>query len=387
MKQAILIVLDSVGIGHAPDAASFGDEGANTLGHIRETVPGFRLPHLDAAGLRHCERLAAGEVPDRNSGLSFGCLTEVSPGKDTVTGHWELAGAILQHAFATFPRFPEALVEEMEKLAGVSFIGNYAQSGTVVLDELGAEHLRSGRPILYTSADSVIQIAAHESVIPLSRLYEICRALRPLADRERIGRIIARPFLGKPGSFHRTANRHDFAMSPPDTILNHLEASGVETVGVGKIGDIFSGSGLSQSNPTKNNEDGCMVMERLLAETPSSARFVFANLVDFDSLYGHRRNPEGYARALLEFDAWFGAILPRLSDDLLLIVTADHGNDPTWRGSDHTRERVPLLMKEPRRTARRNLGVRSTYADVAAILGDWFSVPKEGLSGESPGLS
>lgn len=384
MKQALLIVLDSVGIGHAPDAAEFGDKGANTLLHIRETVPGFTPPNLDAAGLGACEQLAAGEYPDRPATLSFGCLTESSPGKDTVTGHWELAGAVLERAFATFPRFPDALVREMEQLAGVSFIGNYAQSGTVILEELGEEHLRTGRPILYTSADSVVQVAAHESVIPVARLHRICEALRPLADRERIGRVIARPFVGEPGGFRRTANRHDFAMRPPRTVLNELEAAGIETIGVGKIGDIFSGSGLSRSHPTKNNADGCEWMDRLLGERPTRPRLIFTNLVDFDSLYGHRRNPEGYARALLEFDAWFGSFLPRLTADTLLIITADHGNDPTWVGTDHTRERVPLLVKEP--ASPRNLGIGNSFAEVAEILRDWFALPPPKRAGSRPNL-
>ena len=381
MKQALLIVLDSVGIGHAPDAAAFGDEGANTLGHLRETIPGFALPHLDTAGLIACERLAAGKDPGLSTTLSFGCLTEVSPGKDTVTGHWELVGALLERPFATFARFPDQLVAEMESLTGESFLGNYARSGTVILEELGAEHLRTGRPILYTSADSVIQIAAHEAIVPVPRLYAICEALRPLADRERIGRIIARPFVGEPGAFRRTANRHDFAMHPPVTVLNRLEAAGVETVGVGKIHDIFSGSGVTRSIPTKNNAEGCAVMDQLLAEPPPKPRLIFTNLVDFDSLFGHRRDPAGYARALREFDDWFGKLLPRLDEETLLIITADHGNDPTWTGTDHTRERVPLLVKRPGES--RNLGVRSSYADVAATLSEWFAHHRGKLPGTS----
>lgn len=379
MKQALLIVLDSVGIGHAPDAAAFGDEGANTLGHLRETIPAFALPHLDAAGLIACEPLAAGGDPDIPTKLSYGCLTEVSPGKDTVTGHWELAGAPLERPFATFERFPDALLAEMETLTGESFLGNYACSGTVILEELGGEHIRTGRPILYTCADSVIQIAAHEAIMPVRRLREICKALRPLADRERIGRVIARPFVGEPGAFRRTANRHDFAMRPPRTVLNLLIAAGVETIGVGKIGDIFSGSGISRSFPTQSNADGCAVMDRLLADSPEQPRLIFTNLVDFDSLYGHRRDPPGYARGLQEFDDWFGTLLPRLHEETLLVLTADHGNDPTWTGTDHTRERVPLLVKGL--GAPRNLGTRHTFADVAATLAEWFGVGESGLAG------
>lgn len=379
MKQALLIVLDSVGIGHAPDAAAFGDEGADTLGHLREAVPGFALPHLDAAGLLHCAALAAGTPLAGPTGLSHASLMERSAGKDTVTGHWELAGAVVSEPFATFARFPDPLVSEMEALCGVSFLGNCARSGTVILEELGAEHLRTGKPILYTSADSVIQIAAHESIVPLEQLYEICRRLRGLADRERIGRVIARPFLGEPGAFRRTANRHDFAMRPPETVLNRLEAAGVETIGVGKIGDIFSGSGLSQSLPTKSNAEGCATMDRLLAENPDRPRLLFTNLVDFDMLYGHRRDPAGYARALVEFDDWFGSRLPGLDSETLLLITADHGNDPTWRGTDHTREQVPLLMKGPGMP--RNLGARERFADVAATVAEWFGIDSRGAAG------
>jgi phosphopentomutase len=381
VKQALLLILDSVGIGHAPDAADFGDEGANTLGHLRETIPGFSLLHLEVAGLSSCEEFAAGRHPDKNTTLSYGCLTEQSAGKDTVTGHWEIAGACLEVPFATQDHFPEALVAEMEAACGVTFIGNDAQSGTVILDELGVEHLRTGHPILYTSADSVIQIAAHESIIPIERLYEICRHLRLIADRERIGRVIARPFTGEPGAFRRTANRHDFAMAPPATILNRLSDAGIDTIGVGKISDIFSGSGIGRSYPTANNAEGCATMDTLLDEEASRPRLIFTNLVDFDSLYGHRRDPAGYARALLEFDEWFGTLLPRLDDETLLIITADHGNDPTWTGTDHTRERVPLLVKMP--GVARSLDVRTSFADVAATLAEWFGVSGEGLAGTS----
>jgi len=381
VKQALLIILDSVGIGHAPDAADFGDEGANTLGHIRETIPGFSVPHLDRAGLTAAEGLAAGFSTPAITTLSYGCLTETSAGKDTVTGHWEIAGACLATPFATFPRFPDALVAEMEAACGVTFIGNYARSGTIILEELGAEHLRTGHPILYTSADSVIQIAAHESVIPVERLYEICRRCRVIADRERIARVIARPFEGSPGAFRRTANRHDFAMAPPATILNRLAGAGIDTVGVGKISDIFSGSGIGRSLPTANNTEGCAAMDALLGEEVTRPRLIFTNLVDFDSLFGHRRDTAGYARALVAFDEWFGTLLPRLDDETLLLLTADHGNDPTWTGTDHTRERVPLLAKMP--TEARCLGVRDSFADVAATLAEWFGVSNEGLAGRS----
>lgn len=376
MKEAVLIVLDSVGIGHAPDAGDFGDAGADTLGHIRETRPDLHLPHLGAAGLFHAAALAAGPpTPDKTTTFSWGCLTERSAGKDTVTGHWEIAGQVTETPFATFERFPDALVEEMEALCDVHFIGNYARSGTVILEELGTEHLRTGHPILYTSADSVIQVAAHEALVPLPRLHAICEALRLLADRERIGRVIARPFTGSPGAFVRTAGRHDFAMRPPPTILNQLKSAGVEVVGVGKIGDIFSGSGLSRSLPTRDNAEGCACIADLTETGPERDRLLFANLVDFDSLYGHRRDPAGYAAALERFDAWLGPWLETLPPEVLVILTADHGNDPTWSGTDHTRERVPLLVREPGPV--RCLGIGESFTVVAARLAEWFGVGKE----------
>lgn len=376
MKQALLIVLDSVGIGHAPDAADFGDAGANTVGHIRETVSDFSIPTLDAAGLRAAEALAAGGTPAGVTTLSYGCLTEVSAGKDTTTGHWELAGAPVKDSFATFETFPCELVAEMEAACGVPFIGNYAQSGTVILEELGEAHLESGNPILYTSADSVIQIAAHEEHFGLERLYEVCQACRVIADRERIGRVIARPFIGEPGNFSRTSNRHDFSLQPPRTVLNQLQDKGVKTIGIGKISDIFAGSGIDESHPTKSNADGCDVIDELLASPSSEPRLLFANLVDFDMLYGHRRDPVGYANALQAFDQWLANLLPKLDEKTLLIITADHGNDPTWTGTDHTRERVPLLVHAP--GTPQNLGCRSSFADVAATLADWFQVDSTG---------
>lgn len=378
MKRALLIVLDSVGIGHAPDAAAFGDEGANTVGHLRETNPDFTLPTLDAAGFAAAERLAAGIPPDAAiTTLSYGCLTATSAGKDTTTGHWELAGAPVTRPFATFESFPAPLLREMEQLTGETFLGNYAQSGTTILEELGARHLETGCPILYTSADSVIQVAAHEETFGLERLYHLCRTLRPLADRERIGRVIARPFTGTPGKFARTANRHDFSLTPPPTILNLLQEVGITTIGVGKISDIFAGSGIDESHTTGSNAEGCAVIDRLLANPPGGPHLIFANLVDFDMLYGHRRDPEGYARALRAFDSWLATLLPKLDDDTLFLLTADHGNDPTWSGTDHTRERVPLLARFP--GAPVNLGVRSSFADVAATLADWFNSPATGF--------
>lgn len=375
MRQALLIVLDSVGIGDAPDAADYGDEGADTVGHLREAVSAFSIPCLDQAGLVAAEALASGAKMKADTSLSWGCLTEVSAGKDTTTGHWEIAGAIIDEPFATYTAFPESLVLELEAAADCTFIGNYAESGTLILQQLGEAHLETGNPILYTSTDSVIQIAAHEEVIPVDRLYQICRSCRAIADRERIGRVIARPFAGQPGNFLRTPRRHDFSLHPPRTVLNDLSDTGVEIIGVGKISDIFAGSGINRSCPTESNAQGCETIDRLLAESPQTDRLIFANLVDFDMLYGHRRDPAGYASALEQFDRWLDQFLSRnqpFSEDFLFIITADHGNDPTWAGTDHTRERVPLLVGSV--PPPRPLGLRDSFADIAASLAEWFGV-------------
>jgi len=363
-------VLDSVGCGHAPDAAAYGDEGANTLGHILEQRPATKLPTLKSLGLHQALALARGEAPGSLplKGAA-GVLTERSVGKDTTTGHWELAGAVIAEAFATFGRFPPALVRAIEAEAGVEFIGNCAASGTAILETLGAEHVATGHPILYTSADSVLQIAAHEDVIPLDRLYAICEVARRHADAARIGRVIARPFIGVAGNFQRTANRHDFSLVPPRTVLNALSEAGIPVIGVGKISDIFAGSGVTDSHPTKSNADGMAVLDHLWTETREG--LIFANLVDFDMLFGHRRDVEGYARALETFDAWLAKFLPRIGPDDLVLITADHGNDPTWRGTDHTRERVPIFAPN---SPPGLLGCRETYADVAAALATYFAL-------------
>lgn len=374
--RALLIVLDSVGIGHAPDAAAYGDEGADTLGHIFAHEPWLELPNLDRIGLRHARAGAAGRAIPALSpllpGTKFAWMSELSKGKDTTTGHWAIAGAPVDEAFATFTSFPEELVSAIEAEAGIEFIGNYAQSGTTVLEELGPEHQRTGKPILYTSADSVLQIAAHEDVVAPAELYRICEISRRHADRFRIGRVIARPFIGSPGHYQRTTGRHDFSFLPPETILNRLQAAGIPTTGVGKISDIFAGSGIGQSFPAKSNPDGMAVIDQLWGD-PQHAGLTFVNLVDFDSHFGHRRDPAGYAKCLKEFDDWFGSFLPRVSatGDEFLMVTADHGNDPTWHGTDHTRERVPLLMKSAA-AAPENLGHLAGFSHVARLLAEFF---------------
>ncbi|HSH38437.1 MAG TPA: phosphopentomutase [Chthoniobacterales bacterium] len=383
--RALLIVLDSVGVGNAPDAESYGDVGANTLGHIFEQRPDLALPNLCSLGLKRIlpvagdavpggfvatSRASRGQRPQLQS-ASYGRMQERSAGKDTTTGHWEIAGALLEEPFATFKRFPNELVQPIERDAGVQFIGNYAASGTTVLEELGREHVATGKPILYTSADSVLQIAAHEEVIPIEQLYAICEAARKHADGAQIGRVIARPFIGEPGSFKRTARRHDYSMKPPRTVLDALSDSGVSVVGVGKISDIFAGQGVTQSFPTASNAEGMARMAELWKEQRDG--LIFANLVDFDMLFGHRRDVTGYAAALEEFDAWLGPFLSRVTPDDLVIITADHGNDPTFRGTDHTREQVPLFVLDGSES--RDLGTRETFADVAATLAAYFGVP------------
>jgi phosphopentomutase len=344
MKRVLCIVLDSVGCGHAPDAAEYGDEGADTLGHLFARIPGFSLPNLGRLGLH--QLLAIPDETALHPNAAWARLTERSAGKDTTTGHWELMGCNLEKAFATFETFPPGLVAALEARGGVQFIGNVASSGTEILTQLGEEHLRTGKPILYTSADSVLQIAAHEEVFGLERLWQLCKTARELLDEQgiRIGRVIARPFLGdSPANFKRTSNRHDYSLTPDETVLNRLQAAGVATIGVGKISDIFAGSGISESYPTKSNFDGMVEIERLWQEARDGPHFIFANLVDFDSLYGHRRDPVGYARCLLEFDEWLGRFIPQILPEDLVILTADHGNDPYQPGTDHTREQVPVL--------------------------------------------
>jgi len=377
--RALVLVLDSVGIGGAPDAASYDDAGANTLGHILERVPELRLPNLESLGLSELVGRDSVEpndrLPQRLDGVSpyrasYGKMRERSAGKDTTTGHWEIAGVILKEPFATFERFPDELVQAIERDAGVHFLGNYAQSGTTILTELGAEHVRTGDPILYTSADSVLQIAAHEEIVRIDRLYDICTVAREHANRFRIGRVIARPFTGPEGNFSRTSRRHDFSMEPPRTILDSLSENGRAIIGVGKISDIFAGRGLTESFPTDGNAEGMQQIDENWERLENG--LIFANLVDFDMHYGHRRDIPGYARALAQFDEWLGRFIPKVTPADLVIITADHGNDPTFRGTDHTREQVPLLVVHHNES--RALGVRETYADVAATLADYFEL-------------
>lgn len=375
-ERIAVIVLDSVGIGELPDAAKYGDTGAHTLGHIVERVPGVQLPELRKLGLANIARLGDWEPGDTAGGY-YGKMAELSSGKDTMTGHWELMGLRIETPFRTFENgFPPELLAAFESETGRPVIGNKAASGTEILDELGAEQMKTGAWIVYTSADSVFQIAAHEEIIPLEELYEACRIARRLTMREEwaVGRVIARPYVGQPGAFKRTPNRHDYAVKPPaPTVLNALADAGLDVVAVGKINDIFSGEGITRAIPSKSNAHGIeATVEQLRGEFRG---LLFTNLVDFDSLYGHRRDPQGYAGALEEFDRALPELLRSLGDRDLLIVTADHGNDPTHAGTDHTREYVPLLAWSPAFGGRSgDLGIRATYADLAATIADNFGV-------------
>ncbi len=368
VKRVTLIVLDSVGCGDAPDAALYGDEGANTLANTSRAVGGLNLPNLAQLGLGNLTEIENVPPQELSTGV-YGRLTEVSAGKDTTTGHWELAGVILERPFPTYPHgFPADLMAAFESRIGRGTLGNYPASGTEILKELGEEHLRTGKPIIYTSADSVFQIAAHEEVIPIETLYRYCEIARELLTGEHaVGRVIARPFLGKPGRFTRTERRKDFSLEPPGaTILDVVKAAGLEVMGVGKIEDIFAHRGLTQSNHTGNNMAGVDAIVEFLAG--DDAGLIFANLVDFDALYGHRLDPHGYAAALEAFDRRLPEIMGQMRQDDVLFITADHGNDPTMTSTDHSRERVPFLAYGHPLKRSYNLGTRDSFADVAATI-------------------
>ncbi|MGG0740150.1 phosphopentomutase [Niallia taxi] len=382
-KRVFLIVMDSVGIGEAPDAEKFGDLGAHTLGHIAEKMNGLHMPNMGKLGLSNIEAIKGIDKADKPL-AHYTKMQEASNGKDTMTGHWEIMGLRIDTPFRVFPEgFPDELLQELEAKTGRKIIGNKPASGTEILDELGEEHMKSGDLIVYTSADSVLQIAAHEEIVPLKELYEICELARELTLDEKymVGRIIARPFLGEPGNFKRTANRHDYALKPFDrTVMNELKDNGLDSIAIGKISDIYDGEGVTQSLRTVSNMDG---MDKLLETLHMDFTGVsFLNLVDFDALYGHRRDPIGYGKALEEYDARLTEVLPLLNEDDLLIITADHGNDPVAPGTDHTREYVPLLVYNKAISAGRELPLRETFADIGATIADNFQVtlPKHGKS-------
>ncbi len=371
--RAIVVVLDSVGAGELPDAAAYGDAGSDTLGNISRARP-LSIPSLAALGLSAAASMAGVPVPPAPRAC-WGRMAEQSAGKDSVTGHWELMGVVLERPFPTFPSgFPPELIAAFEARIGRAVLGNVVASGTAIIERLGEEHCRSGKPIVYTSADSVFQIAAHEGVVPVSQLYDWCRIAYTLAvDGLGMGRVIARPFAGAPGTFARTANRHDYAMPPTrETLLDRLHAAGVPVTTVGKVGDLFAGRGVTSSVPTTSDDHG--VTEVCAALDGGAPGLLFANLVDCDSLYGHRNDVEGYAANLERFDARLGEILRRLRPGDLFVVTADHGNDPTTPSTDHSREYVPLLAMTGRQRAGRPLGTRSTFADLGQTLAMYFGV-------------
>lgn len=382
-KRVFLIVMDSVGIGEAPDAGKFGDLGAHTFGHIAEKMNGLHMPNMGKLGLSNIEAIKGIDKAD-NPMAHYTKMQEASNGKDTMTGHWEIMGLRIDTPFRVFPEgFPDELLNELESKTGRKIIGNKPASGTEILDELGEEHIKTGALIVYTSADSVLQIAAHEDIVPLKELYDICEIARELTLDEKymVGRIIARPFVGEPGSFKRTANRHDYALKPFDrTVMNELKDSGYDSIAIGKISDIYDGEGVTQSLRTVSNMDG---MDKLLETLHMDfTGLSFLNLVDFDALYGHRRDPIGYGKALEEYDARLSEVLLLLNEDDLLIITADHGNDPVHHGTDHTREYVPLLVYNKKISAGRELALRETFADIGATIAENFNVsmPKHGKS-------
>lgn len=372
-KRIHLLVLDSVGVGEAPDAEEFGDLGANTLGNIAKTV-NLKLPHMTEMGLANITPIEGLQARNQTSAY-YTKLEEVSAGKDTMTGHWEIMGLRIDQPFRVFPNgFPEELLTKIREFSGRNIIGNIPASGTEIIDEYGPHQLETGDLIIYTSADSVLQIAAHEEIIPLDELYRICEYVREitLEDPYMIGRIIARPYVGEPGDFTRTSNRHDYALDPfGETTLSYLKEKDYDVISVGKINDIFNGQGITESIRTKSNMDG--VDQLLKVMDKGFTGLSFTNLVDFDALYGHRRNPQGYAKALEDFDARIPEIISKMKDDDLLILTADHGNDPTYPGTDHTREYVPILVYSP---SLENPGplTANYFSDIAATISDNFKV-------------
>lgn len=375
--------MDSVGIGEAPDAKNFGDEDAHTLGHIAEEMGGLHMPHMERLGLSNINEIK-GIAKVAQPEAFYTKLQEASVGKDTMTGHWEIMGLHIQKPFQVFPNgFPEELIQELEEKTGRKVIGNKPASGTVILDELGEEHMETGSLIVYTSADSVLQIAAHEEIIPIEEQYRICEIARELTLNEKymVGRVIARPFVGKAGAFTRTANRHDYALKPfGRTVMNELKDANLDVIAIGKINDIYDGEGVTEAIRTTSNMDG---MDKMVAIAKKDFTGIsFLNLVDFDALYGHRRDPLGYGQALEEYDARLPELFEQLNENDLLIITADHGNDPIHHGTDHTREYVPLLVYSKRLTHGEELPQGKTFANIGATIAENFQVNKP-LIGES----
>ncbi len=385
MKRAIIIVLDSVGIGELPDAAAYGDVGSNTLGNITKAManePWFRLDNLKSLGLGMMDGVDYMGKPKEALG-AVGRLGERSKGKDTTTGHWEISGLILNKPFPTYPQgFPSDVIEAFEKAIGRKSLGNYSASGTEIIAQLGEEHMKTGFPIVYTSADSVFQIAAHEDIIPIEEQYEICRKARELLKGEHaVGRVIARPFVGQPGSFKRTDRRRDFSLKPiKKTVLDYAKEQGFEVRGVGKIEDIFAGEGITHAVHIHDNMDG--VNHTLNWLKDSFSGILFTNLVDFDMLYGHRNNPEGYARSLVDFDKRLPEIMAVMKDEDILIITADHGCDPTTESTDHSREYTPLFVYGKPVKAGANLHTRESFSDIAATVAEYLGIEAD-IEGKS----
>ena len=381
LRRIIWIVLDSVGVGALPDADLYGDAGTNTLGHLDQAVGGLRLPHLASLGLGNILPLI-GSPPANQPRAAYGILAERSAGKDTTSGHWEMTGLVLDKPFPVYPHgFPPEVIDAFVAAIGRGVLGNTVASGTVIIAELGAEHQQTGKPIVYTSADSVFQIAAHEETIPVEELYRYCRLAREiLTGPHAVGRVIARPFVGQPGGYTRTDRRHDFSLIPiGPTLLDKLQAAGLAVIGVGKIHDIFAGRGVSRNIHTHDNMDG--VDQTLAAMAEAKTGLVFANLVDFDMRFGHRNDIAGYAQALQDFDRRLPELLAGLGPDDALVITADHGCDPTTPGTDHTREHAPLLLYGPR-IKPIGVGRRESFADVGATVAELLGVPY-GLAGQS----
>jgi phosphopentomutase len=374
LKRAVLVVLDGVGAGPNPDSQSYGDEGASSLEHCAQAIGELELPHLGQIGLGNITPIA-GTPPCSNCMGAYGRMHETAAGKDSTAGHWELTGVVLQKPLPTYPHgFPPEIVDAFEKAIGRKVIGNKAASGTEIIQELGEEHMRTSSPILYTSADSVFQVAAHQDVIPLAELYHICEIARAmLVGDYAVGRVIARPFVGKPGHFTRTEHRRDFSLAPPGTsLLDVLKAAGKDVIGIGKIEDLFAGRGLTARDHTETNRDGMAATLRWLER--DFVGLLFINLVEFDMLWGHRRDSQGYAQALREVDAWVPLVQQRMRSGDALFFAADHGVDPTFRGTDHTRESVPLLAYGEPICPGIDLGVRSTMADLGQTLAEAFAV-------------
>ncbi|MBB5172987.1 phosphopentomutase [Texcoconibacillus texcoconensis] len=382
-QRIFLIVMDSVGVGESPDAKQFDDEGADTLGHIAEKMNGLKMPNMGRLGLSNIREIQGVEKVDQPL-AHYGKMEEASNGKDTMTGHWEIMGLRVDQPFRVFPDgFPKELIDELEERTGRKVIGNKPASGTEILDELAQEHVDTGALIVYTSADSVLQIAAHEEVVSIDELYKICDIARELTldDPYMLGRIIARPFVGSNGNWERTSNRKDLALKPFErTVMNELKDAGYDSISIGKISDIYDGEGITESLKTTDNMDGMDKLNQTLGQSFTGLSFL--NLVDFDAKFGHRRDPIGYGKALEEYDERLTEVIDQIGDDDLLIITADHGNDPVHHGTDHTREYVPLLVYSPQMEEAKNLGIRETFADIGATVADNFNVkmPEHGVS-------